>query len=110
MTAWPAVDGSGVSEVMVVVVDAVFTCCVRTADVLVVKLPEPLYTAVMLCGFTVRAAVANVATPLAFTLVVPSVPAPSLNVTSASVHGAADQGRDGRRERDGLAEDGWVGR
>jgi hypothetical protein len=35
----------------------------------------------MLCGFTARAAVAKVATPLAFTLGVPSVEAPSLNVT-----------------------------
>ncbi len=46
------------------------------------KLPSPLYCAVILgCAPTLSAEVASVATPLRFTLPVPSVVAPSKNVT-----------------------------
>src|SRR5205807_3291232 len=57
-----------------------FTVCVSTDDVLAANVLLPPYTAVMLCGPAVSAAVANVAWP-ELSVPVPSVVVPSLKVT-----------------------------
>ncbi len=69
VTDWPKTEGF-TDDVSVVVVADWPTTCVKTGDVLVVKLPSPLYTAVIECEATDRFDVVNVATPPA------SVPAP----------------------------------
>jgi len=79
---WPKTDGFGpVVRATVVVVLAWFTTWVRVLEVLVPKLASPPYTAVIECEATESAAVANVATPDPLSVPVPSVVAPSLNVT-----------------------------
>jgi hypothetical protein len=57
------------------------TSCVMPVDVLVRKFPSPLYTAVIVWLPFASTLVASVATPLPFTLVVPSEVLPALNVT-----------------------------
>ena len=57
------------------------TVCVTGGEVLVVKFPSPLYTAVRLWVPTLNDEIGNVATPEAFSVTVPRVVAPSLNVT-----------------------------
>jgi hypothetical protein len=56
------------------------TVCVSADDVLVLKLPSPLYTAVIECDATLNELVLNVAVP-ELKLLVASDVAPSLNVT-----------------------------
>ena len=68
-------------EVTAVVVLSLLTVCVRGADVLPAKLASPPYTAVIEWVPTVSAVVANVAIAEPFSVPVPSVLAPSLNVT-----------------------------
>ena len=79
VTDCPNTDGLA-EEVTVVVVLAWFTVCDTVLDVLVPKLVSPPYTAVIECEATESAAVANVATPDPFSVPVPRVVAPSLNV------------------------------
>ena len=57
------------------------TVCVRAEDVLSVKFVSPPYEAVMECPATESDDVANVACPAPFSVPVPIVVAPSLNVT-----------------------------
>jgi len=82
VTGWPATDGLGVCAVIVVVVLSWLTVCDSVEEVLPLKLESPAYAAVMLCGLpeTDSAEVLNVATP-EVNDPVPSVVAPSLNVT-----------------------------
>jgi hypothetical protein len=83
VTGCPTTDGLGVWAVIAVVVASWFTACDKDDDVLVAKLPSVLYTAVTLCGLpaTDSAVVLTVATPEPFSVPVPNVVAPSLNVT-----------------------------
>ncbi len=62
VTGWPKTDGLA-DDVRVLVVAALFTTCVTTADVLVVKFAFPRYTAVIGCEPTARIEVVNVALP-----------------------------------------------
>ena len=64
-----------------VVVAALFTVWVSAPEVLVAKFVSPPYTAVIEWPATDSAEVANVATPDPFSVPVPRVAAPSLNVT-----------------------------
>jgi hypothetical protein len=51
LTAWPTTDGSGLSEPIETLVFALLTvCAVDTAVLDVLKLPSPLYVALMVCG------------------------------------------------------------
>src|SRR5581483_11874078 len=79
VTAWPNADGL-TEDVTVVVVLAWLTVCVSVAEVLVVKLVSPAYTAVMAWPATAKAAVVNVAEPPE-SVAVPSVVVPSRKVT-----------------------------
>ena len=80
VTDCPNTDGFA-EDTTVVVVEACVTVCVRVEEVLPVKFASPLYVAVIECGPNVNDDVANVATPLPFSVPVPSVATPSLNVT-----------------------------
>jgi hypothetical protein len=62
VTAVPKMDGL-FDEAAVVVLGALFTICVRTADVLPAKFASPLYTAVIECAPPPSPAVVNVAVP-----------------------------------------------
>lgn len=66
---------------MVVIVFALLTNCVIALEVLPLKLLLPLYCAVIEWELTASADVVNVATPLPFSVLVPSELAPSLKVT-----------------------------
>jgi hypothetical protein len=79
VTLCPNVDGL-LFEVIVAVVSALFTVCVRTVDVLPPKVASPPYTAVIEWELTARLDVAKVAVPLV-SADEPSVVAPSLKVT-----------------------------
>jgi hypothetical protein len=57
------------------------TTTLTTVDVLTLKLPSPLYAALMLWVPAVSAEVENVATPLAFNVEVPSCAVPSIKLT-----------------------------
>ncbi len=76
-------DGSGVSAVIVAVVLALLTVCVKLGEVLPVKLVSPLYTAVIVWLPTVSALVEHCAVPpdKATALQPAIVAAPSLNWT-----------------------------
>jgi hypothetical protein len=80
VTRCPLFDGFE-SDVNVIVVLALFTVCKSAEDVLLVWVASPLYCAVMECVPTARVDVENVATPLALSAEIPSVEAPSMNVT-----------------------------
>jgi hypothetical protein len=80
VTGCAVLDGFGL-DVRVVVVPALFTVCVKTADVLALKLLFPPYWAVIECDPTERLVIEKVATPFAFRLVEPSGVIPSRNVT-----------------------------
>ncbi len=80
VTGRPLLDGLSL-DVNVVVVPALFTVCESAEDVLLVWVASPLYWAVMECDPTERVGVERVATPLASRTDVPSVEAPSMNVT-----------------------------
>ncbi len=80
VTDWPDTEGFA-EDVSVVVVLAWFTVCDRAADVLVKKFVFPPYTAVMECEPTAKDDVEKVAWPAPFSVPVPMVAAPSLNVT-----------------------------
>jgi len=80
VTAPPYVDGLG-NDVRDVELVAAMTVCVNAADVLVVKFPSLPYAAVRLWLPAFNAEVAKVATPETFNVPLPSVAAPSLNVT-----------------------------
>jgi len=81
VTDWPTVEGLA-EEATVVEVLAWFTTWVTVFEVLVPKFESPPYTALMECEATESAEVANVATPDPFSVPVPSVVTPSLNVTA----------------------------
>src|SRR5438093_9233709 len=70
-----------VGALMLVDVAATATVCVNAVDVLPTKLPSPPYSAVMLWFPSASDDVVKVAWPDAFSVPVPSVVAPSLNVT-----------------------------
>jgi hypothetical protein len=80
VTDCPNVDGFS-AEVSAVAVAALLTTCETALDVLILKFESPPYSAVMECVPAVRADVLSAATPLPFRTPVPSVAAPSLNVT-----------------------------
>ena len=82
VTDCPTVDGLA-DDATAVVVDtsAAFTTCDKADDVLAAKPVSPPYNAVIVCVPCVSAAVANVAFPVASSAPVPSVVAPSRNVT-----------------------------
>ena len=80
VTGWPNTEDAVLAE-RVVEVLAWLTCCTKPAEVLVAKLESPPYTAVMVRLPATTADVVKVATPDPFTVPVPSVVAPSLNVT-----------------------------
>ena len=73
-------DGSGVSEVIVVAVSALFTAWVSAAEALAAKFGSPPYSAVMLWLPTPRVEVLKAAVP-PLSGAVPKVVAPSLKVT-----------------------------
>jgi hypothetical protein len=82
-TDWPKTDGL-VEETTVAVVEARFTVCESAVEVLLFeKFVSPAYSAVMECagGLTASEDVLKVAAPEPFSVPVPSVVAPSLNVT-----------------------------
>jgi hypothetical protein len=70
-----------IDEVTEVAVGDLFTVCVSTGDTLTAKFVLPPYSAVIECELSDNAAVAKVATPDPFSVPVPSVAVPSLNVT-----------------------------
>jgi len=75
--AWPTVEGSGVTLVMVVVVAAWFTVCPTPAEVLTAKLASPAYVAV-----SVRApAVESVKSQVPAATVPTQLSVPSVTVT-----------------------------
>src|SRR2546423_1591851 len=78
LTAWPTVDGSGVSAVIVVVVAVWFTVWAVPADVLVAKSASPAYVAVRVLA----PAVVGVSVQVPVATVPVHVAAPSLTVTS----------------------------
>jgi hypothetical protein len=80
VTTRPLFDGLSL-DVNVTVVLALFTLCESAEEVLLAWVASPLYCAVMECAPTARVDVENVATPLASSAEVPSVEAPSMNVT-----------------------------
>jgi len=80
VTDCPNTDGF-VAEESAVSVAPGLTVCVRAADVLPAKLASPPYTAVMGWVPTVSVVVVKVATAAPFSVPVPRVVPPSLNVT-----------------------------
>jgi hypothetical protein len=80
VTACPNTEGFA-EEATVVAVDALFTVSLDAADVLVLKLLSPPYTAVIEWVPTASRAVVNVAWRAAFTVPVPRVVVPSKKVT-----------------------------
>jgi len=68
VTACPNTDGLA-DELTAVVVPSWFTVCVKSGDVLPLKLPSPLYTVVMMCG------------PIASDAIAPLVALPPLKLT-----------------------------
>src|SRR5438105_13697068 len=80
MKGIPATEGSGLSLVMVVLVSALLTTWVRVAEVLVLKLVSPPYSAVIEWLPTDRLEVLKLAWPLD-RVPVPRVVLPSLKVT-----------------------------
>src|SRR6266481_366616 len=87
-TAWPSVAGFKL-DATAVVVAAWFTVCVTAPDVLAVKLPSPLYFAVMECEPTDRLDSESWAMLLE-TVAVPKEVAPSRNVTAPVTAPPAD--------------------
>src|SRR5207245_2538226 len=79
VTACPTFDGFRLDATVVDVV--AFTVCVRTEDVPPVYVVSPPYTAVMLCGPAASVDAEWVPLLAPFSLPVPSVNVPSLNVT-----------------------------
>jgi hypothetical protein len=75
ITADPALDGL-FDEATVVVLVALFTVCVKVAEVLPAKFVSPPYTAVIVCDPPARPDVVSVAVP-ALRVPVPSVVPPS---------------------------------
>jgi hypothetical protein len=79
VTGWPKTAGFA-DELMVVVVLAAFTVCVREDEVLALKLASPPYDAVMVWLAAANVAIVNVVLP-EVNIAVPRVEAPSRKVT-----------------------------
>jgi hypothetical protein len=80
VTACPNTEGLA-EAVTIVLVPSALTVCASAADVLVLKLVSPPYTAVIECAPTPSVELVNVACPAPFSVPVPSVVEPSRNVT-----------------------------
>jgi hypothetical protein len=80
VTGWPKTDGFA-DEVIVRVVASWLIVCDKVVVVLPAKFASPEYVTVIGCTATVQLELLNVALPLAFKSLVPSVVAPSLKVT-----------------------------
>jgi len=78
--AWPDVDGLS-DELSVVVVAAWLTVWASAVELAKAKAASPPYLAVMVWDPTLSPVLVNVATPLAFSVPVPSVVLPSKKVT-----------------------------
>lgn len=80
VTDCPHTDGFTVAETAALM-EPLLRVWVKTGEVLPVKKPSPLYTAVIECEPTTRLDVLNVANPEALKVLVPRVVAPSLKAT-----------------------------
>jgi hypothetical protein len=81
VTDWPKTDGFTLDITVVVVASTLTTCDSGGVEVLDMLFASPLYVAVIECVATLSVDVEYVATPEPFSVVVPSVVAPSLKVT-----------------------------
>lgn len=79
VTNWPTCDGLSL-DVTLVLLTGKLTFCVKTEEALPVKLPSPLYTAVIGCAPTLRAPAVKAALP-PLTGPVPNTFCPSLKPT-----------------------------